>query len=240
MLSALLLGAAKSESELDRSLESIFKTSVRFLAIESPKSLMASLQAKAAPTSTRPTPDAVKAQSHIPDPLIKKRKRHDMEDPALSDETKKRAKKKGKQEQPALNISAVPSTSSMRSKKMQVRLEPPPSNPTKNLSTSKVSLAKSLKGPQNDIKEKVAPPPVCLDEQREVRRDEDASEDERTREPPLHETITSNGVTPSVAKSRRSIYVPEGETRELRDARTVFIGNVPVEVAKSKVSYNIY
>jgi hypothetical protein len=44
MLSTLLLGAAKkSESELDRSLESIFKTSVRFLTVESPKNLMASL-----------------------------------------------------------------------------------------------------------------------------------------------------------------------------------------------------
>ena len=197
---------------------------------------MASLQAKAAPTSTRPTPDAVKAQSHIPDPLIKKRKRHDMEDPALSDETKKRAKKKGKQEQPAPNVSAVPSTSSMRSKNMPARSEPPLSNPTKNLSTSKMSLAK---GP---IKEKVAPPPMCLDEQREGHRGEDAgerSEEEHTREPLLHETITSSGVTPSIAKSRRSIYVPEGETRELRDARTVFIGNVPMEVAKSKVIHNI-
>lgn len=38
MLSALLLGAAKkSESEVDRSLESIFKTSVRFFTIESSK-----------------------------------------------------------------------------------------------------------------------------------------------------------------------------------------------------------
>lgn len=41
MLSALLLGAAKkSESELDKSLESIFKTSVGFLTIESSENLI--------------------------------------------------------------------------------------------------------------------------------------------------------------------------------------------------------
>ena len=43
MLSALLLGAAKkSESELDKSLESIFETSVGFLTIESSKNLITS------------------------------------------------------------------------------------------------------------------------------------------------------------------------------------------------------
>lgn len=50
MLSALLLGAAKkSESGLDKSLESIFKTSVRFLTIESSENLMTSYRQRLRP-----------------------------------------------------------------------------------------------------------------------------------------------------------------------------------------------
>jgi len=238
MLSSLLLGAAKkSESGLDRNLESIFKTSVRSVATESSKNLMVSSQAKAAPTSPRPALDAVKAQSHASDPVIKKRKRHDKEDLAPSDETEKRAKKKGKQEQPQVYVSAATSTSSTRSKKMQASSEPSLSNPTKNLPTSKASPAK---GSRDDIEEKIASPPICLDEQGEGQWDGDASEGSDEEQPLLHETITGSGITSSVPKPRRSIYVPEGETKELRDARTVFIGNVPMEVAKSKVNYNIH
>src|SRR5258708_2567222 len=209
MLSALLLGAAnKSESGLDRNLESIFKTSVRLLAIESSQNLTASLQAKA---KAAPTLDAVKPQ----DPFIKKRKRYDKEDPALSDETEKRAKRKSKPEQPA-----VASTPSTRSKKIQASSEPPLSNPTKTLSTSKGSIVKSVKGARNDIKEKMASPTMHLDEQREGQWDEDAGErsdeaEEHTRESLLHETITASGVPSSVSKPRCSIYVPEGETKEL-------------------------
>lgn len=37
-------------------------------------------------------------------------------------------------------------------------------------------------------------------------------------------------------KASRAKYVPEGETQADRDRRTVFIGNLPLECAKSKVS----
>ena len=36
-------------------------------------------------------------------------------------------------------------------------------------------------------------------------------------------------------KKDKARYVPPGETKEQRDQRTVFVGNVPVEAVKSKV-----
>lgn len=48
----------------------------------------------------------------------------------------------------------------------------------------------------------------------------------------VHESIS--GKPPPTR--RKSIYTPEGETRTQRDERTVFIGNLPIEILKSKVS----
>jgi nucleolar protein 12 len=237
MLSALLLGAAKkSESGLDSNLESIFKTSVRFLAIESSKNLIASLQAKAAPTPV--TGDVVEAQSH--DPLTKKRKRHDKDGVALSDTTERRAKKKSKQEQRAVDVSALPFAPETRRKKVQASSDPPLSHPTKNPPTLKTSPAGRLKGERINIEDKTTSP-VYQDEQEEGWQEEGVNDDsdEHITGPPVHETIINSGMVPSVMKRRRSVYVPDGETKEMRDLRTVFIGNVPIEVAKSKVNYNI-
>ncbi|KAI0313594.1 hypothetical protein OF83DRAFT_1175533 [Amylostereum chailletii] len=58
--------------------------------------------------------------------------------------------------------------------------------------------------------------------------DEDEEEDTA---PPVHESLLG-GKTHSKKKAPR--YVPLEETSERRDDRTVFVGNVPVEVAKNK------
>ena len=47
----------------------------------------------------------------------------------------------------------------------------------------------------------------------------------------VHESIS--GLTP--VTRRKSIYVPDGETKADRDARTIFIGNLPFGILKSKV-----
>lgn len=52
-----------------------------------------------------------------------------------------------------------------------------------------------------------------------------------------HETETRvKGVTVTHSKNSKVIYVPPNETKEERDGRTVFVGNLPIEVIKSKVS----
>jgi len=129
----------------------------------------------------------------------------------------------------------------MRSKKVKASSEPLLSNPRTNLPTPSV-FAESLKGPRNDIENKTVSPSVYNDGQEEGRRDEDAGEssnDEHTTAPPVHETVINNGTVSSAATRSRSAYVPSDETKEQRETRTVFIGNVPIEVAKSKVNYNI-
>ena len=162
---------------------------------------------------------------------------------ARLDEIEKRKTKKSKQGQLVANDPALAPTSETRSKKVQASSEPLLSNPGTNLPTPKLPPTKSLKGPRNDIEKKTASPPVYKSKQEEGRRDEDASEssdDEHTTAPLVHETIINDGMKSSVATRSRSAYVPSGETKEQREARTVFIGNVPIEVAKSRVIYNIH
>ena len=49
----------------------------------------------------------------------------------------------------------------------------------------------------------------------------------------VHESLAPGGKHKH--SGHKTKYVPEGETSEQRDARTVFVGNVPLEVMKSKV-----
>lgn len=46
----------------------------------------------------------------------------------------------------------------------------------------------------------------------------------------VHETVSGT----TAASKRKSVYVPEGETKAQRDERTIFIGNLPFEILKSK------
>ena len=131
----------------------------------------------------------------------------------------------------------------MRSKKVNASSEPLLSNPKTNPPTPKGSSAESLNGPRNDFAKKVASSSVYKGKQEEGQQDEDAgesSDDEHTTAPLVHETITNNGTTSSVATRSRSAYIPSGETKEQRERRTVFIGNIPIEVAKSRVNYKTH
>lgn len=47
--------------------------------------------------------------------------------------------------------------------------------------------------------------------------------------------MLKGGNSSDKAKSTSTKFVPEDETSEQRDARTIFVGNVAVEVAKSRV-----
>ena len=51
----------------------------------------------------------------------------------------------------------------------------------------------------------------------------------------VHESVAVGDKSKTV--SGKVKYAPQEETPEQRDARTVFVGNVPVEVVKSKVRY---
>ena len=58
----------------------------------------------------------------------------------------------------------------------------------------------------------------------------------------VHETVAMGDQQGKTRPTRRRIHYerPPDETKEQRDARTIFIGNIPVEVAKSKVCTSFF
>lgn len=66
---------------------------------------------------------------------------------------------------------------------------------------------------------------------------ESDSDTDADAEPPQHETLQKTNKKKSATKKVK--YVPEGETREQRDMRSIFVGNLPVAIVKSKVCVTI-
>ena len=66
----------------------------------------------------------------------------------------------------------------------------------------------------------------------------DSDEDDGERYvPPVHESLASApGPTPGPSSKKAKKYVPQDETPEQRDSRTIFVGNVPSQVMTTKVS----
>ncbi|CEL60425.1 Ser/Thr-rich protein T10 in DGCR region OS=Mus musculus GN=T10 PE=2 SV=1 [Rhizoctonia solani AG-1 IB] len=68
-------------------------------------------------------------------------------------------------------------------------------------------------------------------------RSESDSDSDPDAPPPVHESLTQK---PEGERPRKKKYVPEGETSEQRDARTIFIGNLPASVAKSSAKKSLH
>ncbi|SPO29830.1 uncharacterized protein UTRI_06102_B [Ustilago trichophora] len=62
---------------------------------------------------------------------------------------------------------------------------------------------------------------------------EDDQDDNEPYVPPQHESVTKTQPTES-AKQRKKTFKEEHEPSETRDQRTLFIGNVPIEIAQSR------
>ncbi|TDL22968.1 hypothetical protein BD410DRAFT_769344 [Rickenella mellea] len=63
--------------------------------------------------------------------------------------------------------------------------------------------------------------------------DSGSDEGDGSTELPVHESVGKQARKTNTKGSKLK-YVPEDETREQRDARTVFVGNIPTEVVKSR------
>lgn len=70
------------------------------------------------------------------------------------------------------------------------------------------------------------------DAQREVDSDDDPDAP-----PPVHESLTKRVRTKPKQKGK---IVPEGETPTQRDARTLFVGGLPVEIVQKKVPHSSF
>lgn len=69
---------------------------------------------------------------------------------------------------------------------------------------------------------------------------EGSDSDDPDAPPPVHESLLPKKEKRDRGRKKDKVrYVPPGETREQRDSRTIFVGNVPVEVVKSKVRLEI-
>ena len=65
----------------------------------------------------------------------------------------------------------------------------------------------------------------------------DSEEDDGGYVPPAHESLAGAVAPKSTPSSKKSKnYVPPDETRDQRDSRTIFVGNVPSQVMTTKVS----
>lgn len=79
------------------------------------------------------------------------------------------------------------------------------------------------------------------DEDEEEDEAEESDDDDSNAPPPVHESLLQRS-KPSLdassksSKKRKADETEAGETREDKDARTIFVGNLPVEVGSKRVS----
>lgn len=86
---------------------------------------------------------------------------------------------------------------------------------------------------RNTTTQKTVPTPVIED----VIETEYSGVDAENNPPPIHETHAESSRRKRRSKSLKKVnYVPSDETPAKRDARTVFVGNIPISVTKSKVT----
>ncbi|CAE6468320.1 unnamed protein product [Rhizoctonia solani] len=55
--------------------------------------------------------------------------------------------------------------------------------------------------------------------------------------PPIHESLAQK---PESGRPQKKKYIPQGETSDQKDARTIFIGNLPASVAKSSAKKSLH
>ena len=70
--------------------------------------------------------------------------------------------------------------------------------------------------------------------------DDDTSVNESDEGLLVHESLIPSTSKQDTDPSSSKKYTPPGETLADRDRRTVFVGNLPIEVAKAKVSLSLY
>ncbi|THU91285.1 hypothetical protein K435DRAFT_863536 [Dendrothele bispora CBS 962.96] len=74
----------------------------------------------------------------------------------------------------------------------------------------------------------------------EVDGEEDDGEEDVDAPPPQHESLSSKKGKERAKSKRKGKYVPPGETPDQRDARTIFVGNLSLEVAQKKASKGLF
>lgn len=72
--------------------------------------------------------------------------------------------------------------------------------------------------------------------------EDNSSDEDDSSAIPVHESLLKSKTKekgPKQSNAKKLKFVPDGETPEQRNARTIFIGNLPVDAAKSRVRDNM-
>ncbi|KAF7290068.1 RRM domain-containing protein [Mycena chlorophos] len=209
-LSSLLLGKPK---KVDSELDALFKSNP-------------------APPRSGPIPAATQ-------PPTKKRKIEDVEGP----KEKKRAKK--------LSPSRAKQVAPVPTKNKKTKKAPGPASPTAAESDSDADVDSESDSDDDDDELEAAylrkaqtkskpTPPDEDDKESEVEGDVDSASDsdadaDPNAPPPTHESLLPSAKRVRVkSTTKKTKFVPENETPAQRDARTLFVGGLPVEVAEKK------
>ena len=89
---------------------------------------------------------------------------------------------------------------------------------------------------ENSGQEEVRPgKQVASGSSRDEEQPNDTSDSEEDASQLVHETMVKNVQRDKTRSRHVQHHIPADETKEQRDARTIFLGNVPMEMAKSKV-----
>lgn len=82
--------------------------------------------------------------------------------------------------------------------------------------------------------------PIVEDNQVAKRSSYDPQSDEDGPSTLVHESLKSRPAKSKSHSGARTKYIPAGETQQQRDARTIFVGNLPVEVAQKRVNVSFF
>ncbi|KAL0066185.1 Nucleolar protein 12 [Marasmius tenuissimus] len=229
-LSSLLLG--KSKSSIDKELDSLFKTDVPTSRPAPPTTIASSSDAPNSKrkhestdadheeVSKRVKGGAAKDTTREKKPQVVEKRRTKKQEKVVVKEKKKEAK-----EQPVEKDSSEDEVMANDEDEDNSDLE-------------NAYLMKTLSGKKGKEKARQKESDDEEDEEEDGQSDEDVEEkadsssSDEDALPPQHETVSKSSKKRS--KAVKVKYVPSEETQEQRDSRTIFVGNLSVEVAHKK------
>lgn len=223
-LSSFLLGKRnlKKDKDVDEDLDALFRSSVCLPQISALPGVLIACCVQISTPSPAPTTGKIAI----------KRRGDAVEDAAPS----KRKKSVNDNAQPS--VRPIPSTNepASHSKKTKEGNGKRVSKKTTKTENVPESGNEENSGQEEVYERKVRPgKQVASGSSRDEERPNDASDSEEDASQLIHETMMKNSQRDKTRSRHVQHHVPPDETKEQRDARTIFLGNVPMEVAKSKV-----
>jgi nucleolar protein 12 len=229
-LSSFLLGKrhSKKDKDIDGDLDALFRSSVCLPQI--PTLLRRSNSVLCVQISTPPTePSPAPAKTGV------KRRGEAVED-AFPAPSKRKKSVNDKAQSSAHPIPSTNEPASHSKKTKEGKSKRVSKKTTRTEKAPEETGDEDNAGPEEAYEHKVRPgKQVAGGSSRDEEKLNDTSDSEEDASQLVHETMVKNAPHHKTRSRPVHHHVPPDETKEQRDARTIFLGNVPMEVAKSKV-----